>query len=153
MDPTSSFLGKCSTVLIGIVLSWLTVTNPDATKLANRLFGLSDATILATENANVAPISVENGIAQVPLQPPLDISQVPSLEEAEQITKISDMLQNLGATYLRVEKLSRPGEIWYRVRCDIDRGPGEVKCCLESTRDTALAAMKDVLRAVEPRKS
>ena len=145
MNPTSSFMGKCTTVLIGVVLSWITMTNQDAQLLASRLFGGTSRALSVGDLSRVVSISDAN------VESTDQSLGSPNVRtEAEEMEEISDMLKELGATYLRVEKLARSGETWFRVRCDIDRGPNQVKCCLESTRDSAVAAMKDVLRAADP---
>ena len=145
MNPTSSFMGKCTTVLIGVVLSWITMTNRDAQLLAKRLFGGTSPTLSVTGISDaVTTLGANVELAEQSLDSRLERTETEEMEE------ISDMLRELGATYLRVEKLAKSGETWFRVRCDIDRGPNQVKCCLESTRDSVVAAMKDVLRAADP---
>ena len=150
MNPTSSFLGKCTTVLIGAALSWVTTTNQDAARLASRLFGGNQASALRED------LSAVSSLANSPVRHPAPMSSTTTLapqagpSETRQMQEISRMLKDLGATYLRVEKLANTNETWFRVRCDLVRGPNDVKCCLESTRNSAVAAMQDVLRAAEP---
>ena len=160
MHPTSSFLSKSLTVLIGMGLSWATTTNPHADQIAQYVFGSNQS----------VPSSLGGVHSEVDLNAPFDeptspMVQVKSKPEAQppattaraaaaaaadeghRIEQISGMLRELGATYLRLEKLSKSDGTWYRVRCDLAGESHRVKCCLEATRESAVAAMEDVLQA------
>lgn len=67
------------------------------------------------------------------------------------IQEISTQLKQLGASYLLLEKLPQSEGVQYRVRCDLARDSQTVKCCFESTRETPLDAMEDILQAVRTR--
>lgn len=206
----TSFLGKCLTVLIGVGLSWLTLTNPDVKQIAEHYAGKS--TGFASENLarlNLDGLDIggdqekEQGIAietevsaaqtldevcidgKCELPDPKGLAGVGlansgfvvepdsarllasggkepqkttpaedgfanfSQSEEDKIAAISQQLKQMGATYLRLEKLSNPTQVTYRVRCDLANEASPLKCCFEATRNTALAAMQDVLGAVQ----
>lgn len=166
-NPTSSFLGKCVTVFIGMVLSWATMTNPQIETLARHFLGRAvsqqaarsgDETFVepsldpAVEpNANPSPTMPNFAIQQQPhTVTRSSLSAEPTAAErtpSDRIELASQTLRELGATYLRLEKLSKPDGECFRVRCDL-AGETAVRCCYEATRDTAVEAMEDVLRAV-----
>jgi hypothetical protein len=134
MKPSSSFLGKCVTVLIGAGLSWATLTNPDIDRAVQRLIG-NQRQVDGNDFDNFSGASLQ--------QKHVSADGLPN--DVEQLTQV---LREMGATYLRVEKLSNPDNAWFRVRCDLARQGDPVKCCLESTQMTEIAALQDVLRAV-----
>ena len=169
MQRISSFIGKCFTVLLGIGLSWATVTNPQFNEMAAAICGGESAATVALpsadqawDDANLAnaefetdeDVGFETSFSSKNMAPAV-FSQTPAgapdrqLTESQQIESISSKLKGLGATYLRLEKLSQKDEVWYRVRCDLVEGRQDVKCCFEATRRSAVDAMQDVLQAVE----
>jgi len=197
MNPSSSFFGKCVTVLIGMALSWATMTNPQIERLARQFFGqgqASSSVVLSEEpfiepsfdpvdnpvtppSVQVSPPTAEERPARLSpapslknfaIQPPPSIqtslvsrpagsqtavgSQTTptqsSLSSEDRIHLASQTLRELGATYLRLEKLTNPHGEFYRVRCDLAGETERVKCCYEATRESAVAAIEDVLRAV-----
>lgn len=153
MQTTSSFLGKCATVLVGMGLSWLTMTNPQAEQLARQFFGPHEATASDSATQDLAQLDVSSPrvLAETASESiaPAKMAVGPTaspLSEEQRLHELSDMLKELGATYLRVERLVQSGETWFRVRCDLAHSSDQVKCCLESTRGSAIAAMEDVLQ-------
>lgn len=210
MNSPSTFVGKCVTLLIGGVLSYLTVLHPDAEILAGAIFGKPqpEARVEPDHDANrlnVGPAASKqepatNGSrfgqaaanpsvasqqmarsAQTQLQAAMGASAPVTLvathpasiqnstndrepndskltqpkpsersgpSSLNQIDQISTRLRQLGASYLLLEKLPKPHGDQFRVRCDLANELQPVKCCFEATRETALAAMQDVLRAV-----
>jgi len=162
MNSPSTFVGKCVTLLIGGVLSYLTVLHPDAEILANAIFGKSQPAVRAEPDLDASGLNL--GPAAPKQQPVSNGSRFgqsaanvsaasKSAERIEpssldQIDQISMRLRQLGASYLLLEKLPRPQGDQFRVRCDLANELQPVKCCFEATRGTALAAMQDVLRAV-----
>ena len=185
MDSSSTFFGKCITVLIGVGLSWLTITNPDVDSLVAKLFqseptpsidalyqrdsqdiptslprvdlpssGPIDASSPSFANRNrlfPAAQAHFSASAQRDAQPrSVDESQAVAMRtnatESTQIKAISVELEQLGASYLLLEKLPQEHGMQYRVRCDLADVNTDVKCCFEVIRSTPLVAMQEVLR-------
>lgn len=186
MNSSTSFFGKCVTVLIGMALSWATMTNPQIEQLARQFLGQNsspNAAMLGEERfiepsfgpvdvpttfpsvdespAGAKPNPSRQNFAVQPIQPNSvsrnSVSRIraeeavvvnSNLSDEDRITLASQTLRELGATYLRLEKLTKSGDERYRVRCDLAGDTERVKCCYEATRESAVAAMEDVLRAV-----
>jgi hypothetical protein len=167
MNSPSSFLGKCLTVLIGAALSWATLTNPEFELVAARFLGAGNPNVdlemsLGRDLANIEPVSdPSDTVLSIPTkqagivatsnsaeQNTVSSLQVPSEESTQaRIHEISTELKQLGASYLVLERLQQVNGVQYRVRCDLANQKATVKCCFEATRDTALDAMEDVLKA------
>lgn len=189
MYPSTTFLGKCTTVFVGVLLSWITVTNQDADAVARRLFGASDP--IASDELDLQPEASADLIlptvqtrspsnAEPPMEPTATRDFTPAasrdelqmmeslapaegvsrpendiptnqgvMEDSAQIDRLSAKLRELGATYLRLEKLVDAQETWFRVRCDLHEGP--TKCSFEALGRSPLAAMQAVLRSVSLR--
>lgn len=177
MQPTSSFISKCVTVLIGMGLSWATLMNPQAEQLARGILGqpstsvkvlddrpsetTGDLTLAAQQDSpqisfdqSFAPELTSEEPSMAVQKKPIDQAQLrrsseskPRVSSDAQIEELSAELKALGATYLRLERLTRPTGELYRVRCDLAGEQAQVKCCLEATRESAVLAMEDVLRA------
>ncbi len=189
-NPTTSFFGKCVTVLIGMALSYATMTNPQIEQLARHFFGQtssSDTAMLGEEpfeepaltpfvepafspaeipatlpNVEVTPTqakpkpSLQNFAVPPAATPRNSVARLesvqpaisPNLNDEQRIKLASQTLRELGATYLRLEKLTTGTDERFRVRCDLAGETERVKCCYEATRESAVDAMEDVLHAV-----
>ena len=185
MNSPTSFFGKCVTVLIGMALSWATMTNPQIEQLARQFLGQTQSTssamldeeqfiepfvepsfgpidkplsIPSTEDipTHEVPLPSLQNFASQPIQTrssasrpaPPQQAQGSTLSDEDRIHLASQTLREMGATYLRLERLTKPAGECYRVRCDLAGETEPVKCCYEATGDSAVAAMEDVLRAV-----
>ena len=202
MGP-STFTGKCLTILTGLGLSWLTVTNPDMDRLAASLLGkptvqtegFTPAAAGIPENESKSGIEVqfEPGVdiqpsvevqltgpeptpqeadvdahaaiahspssffpasplpsdASLTTRPPASSGVTPVLRSSDaRIEEISSELKRLGASYLVLERLAGTGANHFRARCDLAREQATVRCSFEATRESALAAMEEVLGVV-----
>jgi len=162
MNSPHTFFGKVTTLLIGSALCWLTVMNPEFRTAVDALLGERQRNSF-TEDAMSVPLQpIDQGETDVN-QPNVTtgsrnapsnkaVLQEPSLNpkqhtEAE-VRKISTQLRQLGASYLLLEKLPHPNGDQYRVRCDLADEASGVKCCFEATRESAVAAMNEVLQAI-----
>lgn len=159
MHSPHTFFGKVTTLLAGIGLSWLTVMHPDVEQAASALIG--DARLIANPGPSareqVDPvletgethvrITQSDSSHEVTTEPDLDTRE-PRDDLQRQITRLSNRLRNLGASYLLLERLSDPGGACYRVRCDLAADHAPVKCCFEAVGATAVEALGEVLRAV-----
>lgn len=154
MNSPSSFFGKCMTLLLGGVLSWYSIADPDGAKLAESILGsnrVPPSSAPTTSNAYDLP-TVEAFVKQQsqhtdvgPHSPAL--ARQPETPE-QRMTSLSTQLRQLGASYLLVEKLTGEADERYRVRCDLASEHSPVKCCFEATQATPVSAMEEVLDAV-----
>lgn len=150
MKSLSSFIGKCLTILVGMSLSWATVTMPEIDALAAALCGGVHPRASAVGDLHPPALLERVAVSSVPEESavPVNRSQLSPGHEPR-IQEISRRLKQLGASYLLLEKLPQEHGAQYRVRCDLAKQHSPLKCCFEATRATALAAMEDVLRAVQ----
>jgi len=176
MKSLSSFIGKCLTVLIGIALSWATVTRPEVDSLAAQLCGGArrDAAQDTHQGIEAVPSQIapshhcdvwqqdsatkSNASSNSTQQRFTNEGQIDPIQGAvaespsdatggSRILEISQRLKQLGASYLLLERLPQENGAKYRVRCDLADQQKSVKCCFEATSGTAQAAMEEVLRA------
>lgn len=162
MPSTSSFLGKCVTVLIGMALSWATVTNASFSEAVGGLLGewtsksempRQEVFPTAREVSNPKGSQHSARLAGSNLTPQIQTNTISapiesSGTEEERILTLSNELKEMGATYLRMERLTGDDGVWYRVRCDLAGAPTPVKCSLEATRKSAIEAIEVVAKAV-----
>ena len=140
MTSTSTFLGKCWTLLIGGALSWVTVMNPGVGELADGLLGASHTRQqqppIARSIQSGSESETDSELQPDPFSPEVRMAQ------------ISSRLRELGASYLLVERLGGAQKELFRVRCDIATAENPIKCCLESIGADVIDTMEEVLSAV-----
>lgn len=170
MKQSTSFLGKCLTVLIGLCLSWATVTNPDVDSAAATLLGGTESAELQTAHFELQLIQDQQESFSAPIEPSgsetytvgsntasgFSLATTPDGDDAL-IQAMSAELKQLGASYLVLERLRHQDGVQYRVRCDLASHDAPVLCCFEATRQRAVEAMEEVLKvarsAAENRRS
>lgn len=111
---------------------------------ANRT-GPSVATDTAQIRSPSEPSFYGSGVQQASWAEPVSGQDAVAASQPS-IEQISAELRELGCSYLLLEKLTDPSGSQFRVRCDVAGEGSATKCCFEVTRNTAEAAMTEVLR-------
>ena len=161
MSSSISFGGKCVTVLIGIGLSWLTVSNPDIDQAVGQLFGKTQPMLESATISMEEKLDLETPFIDIPDNSKLTDSSSSLAEETEaaasstllevknpSVNEIASELRSRGASYLLLEKLPQQTGEQFRARCDLASPGDSVKCCFEAVRNTPEQAMLEVLQAV-----
>jgi hypothetical protein len=172
MPTLTLTLHRTLTLAVAILLSWVTATDQRVYRLVASVLRLPVAhgadpvkSVPPPVRESVPPAtspsaresepeSARDAIRPAPTAATAHDTRLATLgvsgDQQQRLQQLGHRLRSLGATYLLLERWRQPADdLCYRVRCDLSSAQAAVHCSFEATRHTPVAAMEEVLEAVQ----